>query len=108
LGYLQYPPGSLVNDAIWNKQANYNGACPAFSAGNAGPWQLTLQYSATRSVTFNVFVNASAPKAVNDSYSMTPNTTLNVNAADGVLKTRERTRIKLSSKGPAPPRRAAR
>ena len=38
-------------------------------------------------MTFNVFVNATPvpPTAVNDSYSMSPNTTLTVDAASGVL-----------------------
>src|SRR5215218_5878498 len=64
--FLQYQPDNLASSADWNKQSNYDGACPAFASGNQGAWKLKLESASGQAVTvelpvFSVATDTTAP-----------------------------------------------
>ena len=66
-GYLKYQPNATATGDAWNRQSNYDGACPAFATDNTGTWKLKLQQSATFFVTIPVFtVTCTAPAVTQD------------------------------------------
>jgi hypothetical protein len=63
---LQYRPGAS-GDA-WNREANYDAACPAFGSPNEGNWSLRVQKDPTHFVVLPAFrVDATPPDTTLDS-----------------------------------------
>jgi hypothetical protein len=90
--FLQYQPGG--GSIVWNKNSNYDAACPAFSGTNEGAWSLKIQADATHFVTLAVFALDVTNPAVSitsgpaaGSFSNTASPTFGFSATDTNLST---------------------
>src|SRR5215210_2397342 len=101
--FLQYAPGVALG-AAWNLQANYDAACPAFSAANEGRWSVTLKKDATHFVTLPSFsVDATAPSSSASSAATVSSESIKVaySASESGPTPSGLSKVELYAKGPA-------
>jgi hypothetical protein len=70
--YLKYPPHATATGALFNRAANYDGACPAFDPTNTGIWKLKVAYTFGNDVEHAVVLSFSVSSCVATSVTTNP------------------------------------